>query len=271
MKDCIDLAFCLKQVREKNPLVHHITNYVTANDCANAVLAAGASPVMADAPGEAEAVTKMADGLVLNLGTLHTNRLAVMKSSAAVAGKRDIPVVLDPVGCGAIQARRDAARTLLETGVVSAVRGNYSEIAALSGMAGEEKGVDSSERISEKFIKQVISFAQKNHLIVAATGKIDLVTDGSRSVLIRNGCEALRRITGSGCMATSLCGAFCAANRANTFEAVVSAIVMAGLAGEKAWAIEGVRGLGHFHMGFIDALGTITIEELMKGAVYEEI
>lgn len=270
MNGRIDFSSYLKQVHKRKPLVHHITNYVTANDCANVVLAAGGVPVMADALEDIHDITGMADSVVLNLGTMQKERLSVMLKAVHIARQREIPVVLDPVGCGASAFRLFAAQSIIDTGAVSVIRGNAAEIASLVGNGFDERGVEGRTSLSESLGELVKAFAKRHGLIVAATGKRDIVTDGERRVTIHNGCEALRHITGSGCMVSSLCGTFCGAGPSNLFEAASSAIVMMGLAGEIAWRREGKRGPGHFHMGLFDAIGGMTGKDLMKGAIYEE-
>ncbi|MDY6084406.1 MAG: hydroxyethylthiazole kinase [Dialister sp.] len=267
----IDFSSCLKHVRKRKPLVHHITNYVTAADCANAVLAAGGVPVMADAPEDVDHITGMADSLVLNLGTMHKERLEVMLRAIRIAKEQGIPVVLDPVGCGASLFRLSAAQSIIDTGAVSVIRGNVGEMAALVGHTLDERGVESGDSLSESLYENIKAFAKRHGLIAAATGKRDTVTDGQKSVIIYNGCKALRHVTGGGCMVSSLCGAFCGASPSNLLEAVSSAVVMMGLAGEIAWKYEEKRGLGHFHMGLFDAIGNMTGKDLMKGAAYEEM
>ncbi len=199
----------LEKVRAEKPLVHHITNIVVANDNANCMLAVGALPVMAYAPEEVEEMVAQAQALVVNLGTLTGE---VVKSAILAAKKAEmlkIPVILDPVGAGATSFRTRSALQVLEAAKVSVLRGNRAEIASLLGMQALVRGVESGKVEEEP---QVI--AEKANLrfgaVVAVTGEVDWVSDGKRIVRVFNGHPLLTRVTGTGCMVTSLCGAFCA-------------------------------------------------------------
>jgi hydroxyethylthiazole kinase len=260
----------LNNVRQKNPLVHHITNYVTVNDCANACLAIGASPVMADAIDEAESMASISSALVLNIGTLNVGKVESMMVAGRSANAGHKPVIFDPVGCGATPFRNRMAGEIMDNVSMTVVRGNMSEIASLGGRKVFTKGVDAGESSDITVVPMARELAEKWHTVVVISGPVDIITDGKKTVLIHNGCPEMSLITGSGCMCTTVIGAFCGANPDYPLESAAAAMAAMGLAGERAWSHWGKEGLGHFHMALIDELGKMTGEELDKGARYEE-
>ena len=270
------LAEQLACVRRKAPLVHSITNYVTANDCANILLACGASPIMADDPGEAEEVTSLAAGVVLNLGTLDQRKLSAMLLSGKRANALGLPVVLDPVGAGASSMRTASALRVLSEVRCAVIRGNMSEIRTLAIGAGHTRGVDAgaADRVTERSLAEALafvkSFAAKTGAVVAVTGSIDLVTDGRRAFCVRGGHPMMGRITGAGCMLSALTGAFAAANPQSLLEAAAAAVCAMDLCGEKAAArVTPPDGSGSFRTYLLDAVYNLTPEELERGANYE--
>lgn len=259
----------LERVREERPLIHHITNYVTAGDCANMVLAAGASPVMADDPEESAEMTALASALVLNLGTLDARKVESMKRSGKAAAEQKIPVILDPVGCGAARFRTETAKMLLHTVHPQVVRGNVSEIAALYDGSAHAQGVDAADRDQSRDHRALAEHAARAwRCVVAVTGAADVVSDGRRTALIHNGCAMMSRVTGTGCMASSLTAVFCAVER-DYFAAAAAALVFMGLCGEEA----GKRssGCGTFHAALFDAASQMTGDMLQKGAKCDEL
>lgn len=262
------LARLLAAVKEHKPLVHHITNYVTVNDCANVVLALGGSPVMADDKNEVEEMVSLASSLVLNIGTLHSESLVSMALAGRKANELDIPVIFDPVGVGATQFRTKAAEEILKGLQVSVLRGNMSEIAVLAGIAAKTRGVDSGEGLQGgREIAQ--SMSQKYGCTVVITGEVDIVADGNRTMLIANGHRMLTRLTGTGCMATSLIGCYCGVSK-DYFLAAAAGIVTMGLAGEKACQdVGGVEDLGTFRTRLFDHIATLTPETLKAGANFK--
>lgn len=260
----------LERVREERPLIHHITNYVTAGDCANMVLAAGASPVMADDPEESAEMTAIASALVLNLGTLDARKVESMKRSGKMAAEKKIPVVLDPVGCGATRFRTETARMLLYTVHPQVVRGNVSEIAALYDGLAHAQGVDAAERDHDRDRQALAENAARAwHCVVAVTGVIDVVSDGRHTARIHNGCAMMSRVTGTGCMASSLTAVFCAVKKDDYFAATVAALVFMGLCGEDAERKS--SGCGTFHAALFDAASQMTGDMLQKGAKCHEL
>ncbi|UZP68886.1 hydroxyethylthiazole kinase [Desulfovibrio mangrovi] len=246
------------KVRKQRPLVHNITNYVVMNTTANALLSAGASPIMAHAPEEMEQLVGIAGSLVLNIGTLSAPWIQSMLQAGQYASKRHIPVVLDPVGAGASNLRTDTAMRLLHAAKPAVVRGNGSEIMALHGAGGMTKGVDSILQSSDAH-EAAVELSRQYDCVVAVTGEEDIVIKGTCAYRIKGGSPLMARVTGMGCTATALIGAYVAVSE-SPFEGAVSALaVMAaagGMAGRKA------AGPGSFQMHFYDALYAMTMEDI---------
>ena len=244
----ISAAETLRQLRERKPLVHQITNYVVMNETANATLALGALPVMAHAPEEVEEMASAAGALVLNIGTLSEHWVEAM----LLAGRATTaPIVLDPVGAGATAYRTDTAKRLLDELPVAVVRGNGAEIATLAGREAEIRGVESMET-SDSGRELAMDAARVLGTVVAVTGPTDFVSDGQRVVAVSNGHELLGAVSGTGCMSTAVTGAFLAVNADARLEAAAEALVAFGVAGEDA--ARGAAGPGTFHAALYDAL-----------------
>lgn len=265
----MDLGKYLDRVRERNPLIHHITNYVTVNDCANLTLALGASPVMADDPAEAADMTEISDALVINIGTLNARTVESMLATGRKANEKGIPVIFDPVGCGATRFRTETAKRIAGEIRLAVVRGNISEIGALCGISSHTKGVDAIASDRELDAAEMArNAARRLACVTVITGAVDVVTDGARIVLIENGVPEMAHITGTGCMCTSAIAAFCAAAEGNLTDAAAAAVTAMGLCGEIAW--KRAEGLGSFHTGIFDAAGNLDGAALEKGAkIYE--
>lgn len=268
------LETCLENVRTISPLVHSITNYVTVNDCANALLAAGASPIMSDDAGEVEEITALCRATVLNIGTLNERTIQSMLLAGQKANALAHPVVLDPVGAGASALRTSTCRLLLREINFSVIRGNISEIKALALGSGTTQGVDASlaDQITDANINEAVAyiraFSQQTGAIIAVSGAIDIVSDAAKSYIIKNGHPDMSKITGSGCMLSALVAAYLAANPANPLEAAAAAFVLMGLAGEKAAANS--HGTGSFRANLLDAVSSITAGDLKAGAKIAE-
>ncbi|MBA1334164.1 MAG: Hydroxyethylthiazole kinase [Firmicutes bacterium] len=259
------LAGLLSAVKEQKPLVHHITNFVTANDCANVVLALGGSPVMADDKNEVEEMVTQASSLVLNIGTLRNESLTSMILAGRKANELGIPVIFDPVGVGATQFRTKSAREILEEIKVSVLRGNMSEVKVLSGIYAKTRGVDSTADFRGGQ-EAALSLAQKYNCTVAITGEKDIISDGSKTILVENGHEMLTRVTGTGCMATSLVGTYCGVT-GDYFLCALAGIVTMGLSGEKAsQEMRGITEAGTFKVKLFDSIANFTPDDLMEGA-----
>ena len=272
------LGAALENVRATTPLVHCITNYVTVNDCANALLACGGSPIMADDIDDAPAITRICGGLVLNIGTLNARTIETMHAAGKVAGELGHPIVLDPVGAGASQLRTDTAAALIDGLPVTVVRGNMSEIKALTGAAAATRGVDANpdDAVTEDNLAAVAGdvreLAGKLGCIVAVTGAIDLVATAERAVAVRNGRAIMGKITGTGCMLDTIIAAYAVANPDRALEATVAAIAGWGLAGEVAEGRMGaLDGNASFRTYLIDAAYNMTAAQLMDGARVEEL
>ncbi len=271
----LDLSTPLRRVRETSPLVQCITNFVTVNDCANILLAAGASPTMTSDAREVEEAVMNVQALVCNIGTI--GDIEAMVLAGKQANRLGIPVVLDPVAAGGTQLRRDSVRRLLEEVRFSAIRGNASEIRYLAGQQTTGSGVDVSkmDAVTEGNLdtaaEMVQELARKTGSVIAVSGVIDLISDGAHTALIRNGCATMARITGSGCMLTALIGAFCGAMAENGFSAVCSAMAVMGVAGELAEQRRIQYGTGNatFRNDLIDAVFNLTEQQLLEGARYE--
>lgn len=244
-------------VRNQIPLVHCITNYVTVNDVANALLACGGSPIMADDIEEVSDITSISNALVINIGTLNQRTIASMIKAGKTANEKGIPVVFDPVGAGASALRNRAAQQLLEEVKFTAIRGNLSEISFLAGLEASTRGVDVSEADSARDGAAVAkAAAEAYHCVVAITGAVDIVTDGKQVARIQNGVPQMGKVTGTGCMLSGVVGAYVGAN-SDTFRAVTAAIASMGIAGELAYERSRELGTGSLHIGIIDALSQI--------------
>ncbi len=254
------LSFLVDKVRKERPLIHHITNYVTAENCADICLAAGGRPMMASAPEEAAGLTAGARALVLNLGTLDAGRRQAMELSCAKAKELGIPAVLDPVGVMAGPWRLELALKLLRSGGITCVRGNRAECAALVNEKADGKGIDA---LTESYEGEALSLAKdgakKFHCVFAVTGPQDCVSDGKRAMVLNGGHPFLQEITGSGCMSSTLIGCYCAVAR-DKFLAAVLGLVVLGQSGELAANfLEKKDGPGSFKARLIDAVYNITV------------
>jgi hydroxyethylthiazole kinase len=258
--DAAAIAEDLRAVRERAPLVHNITNLVVMQQTANALLAIGASPIMAHAEAELDELLAHAGALVLNIGTLDASWIGAMEHALAAARARALPVVLDPVGAGASRLRTETALRLLERGGVTILRANASEILALAGAAGATKGVDSTQS-SDAAREAAHGLAVGCGCAVVVSGVIDYCLDRTREARVHNGAAMMARITGMGCTASALCGAF-AAVQPDALRAAVGAMAMMGIAGELALAAS--RGPGTMAASFFDALHQIDRTELER-------
>ena len=270
------LKTMLENVRAKTPLVHNITNYVTVNDVANVLLAAGGSPIMSDDADDVEDITSICGGLNINIGTLNKNTIPSMFLAGRKANELGHIVLLDPVGAGASRLRTDTANRLMREVRFDTVRGNISEIKTLCTGSGTTKGVDAdavdavTEANLDDGVALVKAFARQAGCIIAVTGAIDLVSDGERCWCIRNGRPEMSRITGTGCQLSALTTAFLVANPEHKLEAAAAAVCTMGLAGEIAWAnMQPGDGNSTYRSRIIDAIFNMTGDTLEEGAKYE--
>lgn len=256
----VKTSFLIEKIRETKPLIHNITNIVVANFTANGLLALGAKPVMASAPEEVAEMTKAANALVLNMGTLSKEHLEVMLIAGKAANQLGIPIVLDPVGVGATHFRTNSAQKLLQETKISFVRGNAAEIANLVGKEWEIRGVETGH-ISGNVFELAVLAAKNLQTIVIVTGKDDIVTDGTSTYLIHNGHSLLTKVTGTGCLLSAVVGAFAAVEE-NQLLAAASALTFYGIAAEIAAAKTEGQGPGSFHIEFINQLSKVTSKQL---------
>ena len=259
-------AALLAAVREQRPLIHHITNSVTVNDCANITICTGAAPVMAEAPEEVADMVAAAGALVLNIGTLSAAQVEAMLAAGRRANDLGIPVILDPVGAGATAFRTGTVQRLLNALEIAVLKGNAGEIGVLAGTGGSVRGVDSGGVAGDP-IETARECARLTGTIVSMTGEVDVVTDGERVFLIRNGVPAMDRLSGTGCMAASVTAAFVAV--ADDYAVAAAAALAAfGRAGERA-AVS-ARGPYSFRTALFDELAGLSPEDLACHARIEE-
>lgn len=271
----MDFAAALTQVRRRAPLVDCITNFVTVNDCANIILAAGGSPSMASDIREITETAAASAALVCNLGAI--DLVDAMIAGGQAANQSGRPVVLDPVAAGDTALRRREAAKLLSAVHFSVIRGNASEIRSLARNQAAGSGVDVSEadKITEKSLPQAVEtarlLARQSGSVVAVSGPIDILTDERTTVLLRNGCATMSRITGSGCMLTALMGAFCGAMPDSPLEAACGAAAAMGIAGELAEERRLKNGTGNatFRTDLIDAVFNLTQAQMKERVQYE--
>lgn len=266
----------LENVHKKCPLIHNITNYVTVNDCANIIIACGASPIMADDQEEAADITSICSGLNINIGTLNQRTIASMLIAGKRANELKHPVVLDPVGAGASKLRTETAMQLLNEVQFTVIRGNISEIKTLAFGSGTTKGVDAdiADKVTEENLDEIVSFAKtfskKTKAVIAITGAIDIVADEKTAYCIRNGHPMMSSITGTGCQLSAMTAAFVTANPETPLTAAAAAVSAMGYAGELAHErLSSLDGNSTYRNYIIDAIYHMTPEMLKKGANYE--
>ena len=255
-----DIYQNLEEVRRKAPLVHNITNYVVMNLTANALLAVGASPVMAHAPEEVEAMVNIASALVINIGTLSEHWVEAMFKAASQAEKKGIPIIYDPVGAGATPYRTRTIRALIGASAPAIVRGNASEIMAIADDHAKTKGVDSAAA-TDTALASARCLSEKQNCVVCVSGETDYIIAPKSLTMIKNGHALMPKVTGLGCTASALCGAFAAVNP-DYLAATTAAMAVMGIAGEIAAAK--ARGPASMQMEFLDALFNMKGEEIQQ-------
>jgi hydroxyethylthiazole kinase len=256
----------LDKLRDAEPLVHSITNYVVMNSTANVLLAMGASPIMAHAAEEMEELAALPGALVINIGTLSKSWIESMVKAVELAAKNNKPWLLDPVGAGATRLRTDTAKRLLDTSRPSVIRGNASEILALWASGGRTKGVDSTDAM-EDAMEAAKEMASQMGSVVAVTGERDLVTNGQRTLIISGGHSMLTKVTGTGCAASVAVGAFLAVEE-DPLLAAAYGLAFFGMAASKAgletdWP-------GAFWVKTLDQLYALTPAQVVASARIEE-
>ena len=262
-----NLTPVLRTLRDRAPLIHAISNPISITQCANAVLALGARPIMAEHPREVEEITATAAALLLNLGNITDVRMEAMERSAEAARKNGVPVVLDAVGVACSRMRRDYACRLLERFPPAVLKGNYAEINALMRPDYTASGVDGDKTLTPAVVVQAAGeLARRYGCVVLASGAADLVTDGARTTAIYNGTPQLGQVTGTGCMLGALCACFLAA--AEPMAAAEAACVTLGVAGERAAT---PKGSGTFLVNLMDQLSTLDGDTIQACERTEEL
>ncbi|QGM80648.1 hydroxyethylthiazole kinase [Otariodibacter oris] len=252
----------LEKIRLQNPLIHNITNIVAANYCANGLLAIGASPIMSANVEEMEEVPALSQALVINIGTLIGKEAEAMLLAGKTANKIGIPVVLDPVGVGATSYRKQIISQLLAEVQFALIRGNAGELATIAGEDWQAKGVDAGDGNADmnSIAKKV---ANQYQSVVAISGEVDVVSDGVKTVNIHNGTPMFPKITASGCLLSSVCGAFLAvAEKQHYFDAVVEACTAYAVAGEILAEKLSPTDNGQFYVGLLDQLASLSVEKI---------
>ncbi|MEG2380578.1 MAG: hydroxyethylthiazole kinase [Oscillospiraceae bacterium] len=262
----------LNKVKSEKPLVHCITNRVTIGDCANMLLAMGASPIMAEDDREVQEIVSICNGLVLNMGIAMTDPIVrAMKLAGAKAKELNIPIIFDPVGAGASRIRNEMVTMILNDIKPDVIRGNMSEIKAVSGYTIESKGVDASandvvttENMHE-LGNMVKDLASKYSCVVCATGETDIISNGKDVHFVKNGHKMLCDVTGTGCMCSAMTGATCAVG--DNLVGAIAAVVQLGLAGEYAqnYVDSENSGIGTFRIKLLDYIYTLSDDEFNKG------
>ncbi len=256
----------LETIRQKAPVVHNITNYVVMNNTANALLALGASPVMAHAAEEVEEMVNIASALVINIGTLSESWVHSMFKAAGRAQKKGIPIIIDPVGAGATTFRTKTARDLIGGNTPTIIRGNASEIMALSDDKTRTKGVDSAAA-SDSAIVAAQNLSEIYKCVVCVSGATDYIVEGGQVIKVRNGHPLMTKVTGLGCTASALCGAFAAVEK-SILAATAKAMAVMGIVGEMA--AEKAAGPGSLQMHFLDNLYNLSEDDIQRRLKVEE-
>ena len=268
----LDIFEMMEGIKRRRPFIYQIANFVSANDCANAVLALSATTVMSQAPEELEEILIHADSLVLNLGIPSADKIKTIIKAGIIANKLGIPVVLDPVGCGSTMFRKQAVEKILQMVRVSVIRGNFSEILFLSNRQTDFTGVDSGATDNQDVFIKTKEMAQRFHCVVVATGEKDIITDGKRTYICSNGCPEMSALTGTGCICSALIGTFISDKSGTLLESTAGAVAFMGISGECAWEENMNAGYGHFHMGLFDWFSRMRKEVILeRSRLYEVI
>lgn len=266
----------LNNLKEKNPLIHCITNYVTVNDVANSLIAIGASPVMADEPSESGEITAISNGLLINLGTLNLNTIKAMQNSIKIANSLNLPVVLDPVGVGASTLRNETAINFLKEYKFSIIKGNISEIKFLNGEKSISKGVDASSKDLNDDILNRVNLAKelskKTDAAIVITGKIDVVAFKDEAYLLKNGSSLMGKFSGSGCILGGICTAFLASNT-DPLKSAIMGVLTECIAGELVRGKNVLSDMGSmkFKNGLIDEIYLIDDKKIQDLAKIEKV
>ena len=263
----------IENLRSIRPIVHCLTNYVTVNDCANALLAVGGSPIMADEIEEMRDIVSLSSAIVINIGTLNSTKVKSMIVAGKMANSLGKPVILDPVGVGASDFRKEVVKTFLKEIKFTAIRGNASEIRTLLDFSTKVGGVDASidDKINENSISSManiaLSVSKNTSSVIAVTGEKDIIAFEDKYAVISNGVPQMGNITGTGCMLSAISGAFLCAG--NAFDAVIASVSTMGICGERAYAKTENLGTGSMRVNLIDELSKINDFTLEKESQIE--
>ena len=260
----------IKNVHNRHPLIHCITNYVSINDCANIVLACGGAPIMAEDINEVSQITSICQGLDINIGMLNDNKLSSMLKAGATANELGIPVILDPVGAGSSDYRIKAVQNLMSNVQFGVIRGNVSEIKAIAAKQGIHNiAAGVYDTMQKDFINKL---SQKTGAVIAVTGGIDMVADENRVYAIRNGHKMMSLVTGAGCQLSALTSAYVAADKEHILESVCAAVSVMGISGELAYRrMAEVDGNASYRNYIIDAVYNMTDDTLKELGRIERI
>ena len=254
-------------LKKQKPLIHCITNPISINQCANAILSLGARPIMAEHPEEVLNITRESDALMLNIGNITDARMESIAISLKAAKEKGIPVLLDAVGVACSMLRREYILSLLKQHTPSVIKGNYSEIKALYDTEYTSGGVDADSSINEYNITATArELAKRYKTVIMASGKTDVITDGERLIYVKNGTSGLAAVTGTGCMLGAVCTAFMTAEK--PVEASAAACCYFGICGELSVTDSGY---GSFMVNLMDSISTLGRDEILKYCNVEEI
>lgn len=254
-----------QSVKSKKPLIHYITNQISINDCANMILAVGAKPIMAEHPLEVSEITAVSKSLGVNLGNITDNKIKSMLISGKTAYENKISQVIDLVGVGCSKLRLDYARKFISECHPNVIKGNMSEIKAIYGIKSSAKGIDVgacdiiTEQNFDENIKIIKRLSMETGSVVAATGVVDIISNGTYTYIISNGCEMLSMITGTGCMLTGIIASYISSG--NILEGTVLAVALMGICGELS---QNVKGTGSFRNELIDNMFSISDNIIIK-------
>lgn len=261
-----EIAKILNQVREKNPIVFHVTNFVTINDCANVTLSVGASPLMSLCKEEYEEILSFSSSLVINIGTMNDGLEDLCLNAGKIANKLNVPIVLDPVGVGATSARKNLISKLLKEIKFDVIKGNSAEIKTLLGLDLHVKaGVDSKEDFDDENL--VKDLAKRLNTVIAMSGKIDIISDGKNIAKISNGTPLLSKVSGTGCMSASLIASACGVGE-DLFSCGIFGMSLMGISGEIAIK-NGIKGNGYLKPALLDNIFTLSIKDFQKAMKVE--
>ena len=281
MLNIVKVENIINSIRSNAPLIHCITNPISINDCANAVLAVGAKPIMAEHPKEVAKITSMASVLAVNLGNITDARINSIMISGKTSSENNIPSVIDAVGVTCSDIRLELAKEYINLCRPAVIKGNISEIKVLNGLSSDAAGIDVSDKdtfssdneVKMKYTGELVKeLAKKTNSVVVATGVVDTISDGCEVYYIQNGCEMMSSITGTGCMLNVLIASYISAGKytdTKILDNAICATALLGIAGERArdYTLKNNAGLGTFHVRLLDEISLINAKTLCENAM----